>query len=281
MKSGTRQRVWQQLRQVALPDSRYDWDFDNFIADFHGSESATTRLEDLRVYQNSQILFIAPDNCLEYLRWRSLCDGKTILTTTYGIRRGFWILDPKHIQPQDYRYAATLDGMERVAQSVSLMDICSVALEHGNHADSRISREQCESERESESEFEFESLSFPYASSSPRIPLLVTGSGAINRNGVRIGKGHGYFDLEWAMLWSVGAVSQQSVVAAIVHDCQLVDEGVKTEEYDTVCDVVLTPSKTMNVFGMKKPVSGIIWGILQPGMIERIPPLKELSKMRV
>lgn len=39
--------------------------------------------------------------------------------------------------------------------------------------------------------------------------------------GYRIGKGKGYADLEFAMLVKMGAVNQNTVLAATVHDCQV------------------------------------------------------------
>lgn len=39
--------------------------------------------------------------------------------------------------------------------------------------------------------------------------------------GWRIGKGEGYADLEYAMMVSMGAVSQGTPVVTIVHDCQV------------------------------------------------------------
>ncbi|BDD60404.1 hypothetical protein MPDQ_000810 [Monascus purpureus] len=243
-KSDTRNRVWESLRKVALPDSRHHYDFSSFIADFQGSEQAISRLTALPIYQDSAILFITPDNCLEDLRLQSLRDGKTILMTTYGIRRGFWVLDPNHIPVEDYRYAATLDGMEKVAQPVALADIRSRGW---------------------------------------KIPLMVTGTGAVNLRGVRFGKGHGFFDLEWAMLWSVGAVEQGTVVVGVVHDCQVLEEELQPEEFDTVCDVVVTPSRVVEVVGggANKPTAGIIWPLLQPDMLGGIPPLRELKEIAV
>lgn len=237
-----RKRVWQSLRKVARPDSRHHYDFSSFIADFDGSDKATARLIRLPVYVESKVLFITPDNCLEDLRLQALKDGKTILITTYGIRRGFWVLDPTIIAPEDYRYAAMLDGMERVGVPVGLADIVS----KGWH-----------------------------------IPLMVTGTGAINLRGVRFGKGHGFFDLEWGMLYSLGIVDQKTVAAAVVHDCQVLEEDLLPEEFDTVCDVVVTPTRIMQVEGVKKPTCGISWPLLQPGMLEEIPPLAELKAMDV
>jgi len=36
-----------------------------------------------------------------------------------------------------------------------------------------------------------------------KIGLMVTGTGAINHRGLRFGKGHGFFELQWAMLHSI------------------------------------------------------------------------------
>ena len=32
-----------------------------------------------------------------------------------------------------------------------------------------------------------------------KIDLMLTGASAVSKNGVRFGKGHGFFDLEWGM----------------------------------------------------------------------------------
>ena len=41
------------------------------------------------------------------------------------------------------------------------------------------------------------------------------------RTGLRIGKGEGFADLEWAMMSSMGAVTQDTVVITTVHECQV------------------------------------------------------------
>ena len=74
-KSTVRERVFSELRKVAYPDSRFHYDFGEFITDFQGSSAATDRLMAHRFYQQSQCLFITPDNCLEELRYRTLQDG--------------------------------------------------------------------------------------------------------------------------------------------------------------------------------------------------------------
>lgn len=237
-KSNIRAKVWAELRKVAHPDSRFHYDFASFIADFHGSKYAADKLMQLQSYATSTVVFITPDNCLEYLREETLKAGKKILMTTYGIRRGFWLLDPACIDSNMYLYAATLDGMEKMGTQVLLRDLEEMQL---------------------------------------RVDLMVTGTGAINMEGVRFGKGHGYFDLEWGMLSTLNIVQQKTLTVAIVHDCQVLDEKLTPEVFDTVCDIVVTPTRVINIQNANKPVCGIIWEKLEPGMMEDIPPLQELK----
>ena len=112
-KSDVRERVFRELRNVALADSRFHFDFGEFIADFEGSQAALDRLTAHPFYQQAQCIFITPDNCVEMLRWQALRDGKLVLMTTYSILRGFWLLDPATIPADRMLHAATLDGMER------------------------------------------------------------------------------------------------------------------------------------------------------------------------
>ncbi len=239
-KSSVREQVFVNLRKVAFPDSRFHFDFGEFITDFEGGEAAVERLVSHRFYQEADVIFITPDNCIERLRHRALLDGKRVLTTTYSIKRGFWLLDPADIKPDRLLYAATLDGMEREGRALSLLDI-------------------------------------PEAIG--RVDYLVTGTGAINEEGVRFGKGHGFFDSEWAMLYRMGVIDLASPVAAVVHDCQLLDAEFHPEIFDTVADVVFTPTRTLKVQGPHKPDCGIVWELLDPVMFDTIPPIQELLQL--
>lgn len=239
-KSAVREQVWKELRKVAFPDSRFDYDFSEFIADFEGSYEAVTRLTQLSSYKCARTIFITPDNCLDGLRLHALRDGKVILMTTYAIRRGFMLLDSTKIDPSRFEFASTLDGAEKVATPITLIEML---------------REKM------------------------GIKLMVTGTGAINLEGVRFGKGHGFFDLEWAILYSIGVISEETEAAAVVHDCQLLDQPLIPEEFDTLCDIVTTPTRFIAVIGAKKPECGILWHKLAPGMSESIPPLRELRQL--
>lgn len=239
-KSSVRERVWTELRKVAVADSRFHFDFGEFIADFEGGEAAVDRLIDNPYYRDARLIFITPDNCLDRLRLQALKDGKLVLMTTYSIKRGFWLLDPKKIDPETYLYASTLDGMERVGQHMTLADI---------------------------------------QTKLPNVDYMVTGTGAINLDGVRFGKGHGFFDAEWGMLYQLGKISVETPCAAVVHDCQVLSEKLNPDVYDTVVDVIFTPTRAINVSGPHKPTCGIIWDRLDQHMFDTIPPLQELKAM--
>lgn len=238
-KASVRERVWAELRKVAVADSRFHFDFGSFIADFEGGDAAVERLCNHPFYQNSKLLFITPDNCLDRLRLQAMNDGKTVLMTTYGICRGFWLLDPAKIGESHRLYASTLDGMERVGQPVDLEAIARM----------------------------------------PTVDYMVTGTGAINLQGIRFGKGHGFFDAEWGMLYRIGRISAATPAAAVVHDCQVLDETLTPDVFDTVADVIFTPTRTIEVDRPHKPTCGILWDRLDPHMFETIPPLQQLKAM--
>jgi 5-formyltetrahydrofolate cyclo-ligase len=228
-KADVRNQVFATLRTVAYPDSRFHYDF---------GELAVDRLLQDPLYQAAKCIFITPDNCLEQLRYRALLDGKDVLTTSYSIKRGFWLLRKRDIPPEKLLYAATLDGMERVGKPLSLKDI---------------------------------------ARELPRVDYLVTGTGAINEQGIRFGKGHGFFDAEWGMLHRVGVLVTATPVAAVVHDCQVLEQELHPEIFDTVVDVIFTPTRTITVTAPHKPDCGIVWSLLDPHMYDTIPPLQELK----
>lgn len=245
-KDKIRHVVWPRLREVAIPDSRFHYEFSSFIADFQGSDRATERLCLLPCYVNAKVVFITPDNCLEKLRYQALCDGKKVLVTTYAIRRGFWLLDPAVVKtPEQRQMASLLDAMERpgLGKHVTLADMQDMGL---------------------------------------KVDLMVTGTGAINHAGIRFGKGHGFFDLEWSMLTSINVVELAVPCIAVVHDCQVLDEQLHPEVFDTVCDFIVTPSTIKEAAeqgAVQKPSCGILWDKLQPGMLEDIPPLQELRRL--
>lgn len=231
-----RERIWAELAKVARPDSRFHWDFSSFIADFGGSEECARRIRSLHSYHSGGTVFITPDNSTEALRAQVITDERPILMTTYGIVRGFLFLEPGSVRAGQEAYAATLDGMDRHARPVTLAQISS-----GNP-----------------------------------LRLLVTGGSAVSINGVRFGKGHGFFDLEWAILSETGMVDAATEIACVLHDCQVIDEALSGEDHDVPVDWIITPTRSIHVDAPERRAGRIRREMLEHSSLAHVPPLQEL-----
>ncbi|XP_061670565.1 methenyltetrahydrofolate synthase domain-containing protein isoform X2 [Syngnathoides biaculeatus] len=110
-----------------------------------------------------------------------------------------------------------------------------------------------------------------------KVDLVVVGSVAVSEKGFRIGKGEGFADLEYAMMASMGAVDESTVVVTVVHDCQVVDIPEELmEKHDLTVDYILTPSRVIKTNCLSPKPQGIIWTKLDTEKLEKIPILKKL-----
>ncbi len=109
----------------------------------------------------------------------------------------------------------------------------------------------------------------------PKIDLKVTGSVAVDLNGNRLGKGHGYSDLEYGILGEVGAIDSKTPVATTVHDLQVVDE-IPREEHDMPVYLIATPTKVMRTGALGTPK--VIWEKLSEEFLAEIPLLRNLME---
>ncbi|XP_058901089.1 methenyltetrahydrofolate synthase domain-containing protein isoform X2 [Kogia breviceps] len=109
------------------------------------------------------------------------------------------------------------------------------------------------------------------------VDLVVVGSVAVSEQGWRIGKGEGYADLEYAMMVSMGAVSQGTPVVTIVHDCQVVDiPETLLEEHDLTVDYILTPTRVITTGCERPKPTGIVWSKISCEMMGKMPVLRSL-----
>src|SRR5260370_8263199 len=122
--------------------------------------------------------------------------------STYGIARNFLYIDPSLIPAESYGWAATLDGMDRFSQPIGLVDLTRLG----------------------------------------RFDLLVTGAAAISTNGIRFGKGHGYFDLEWARFSEAHCLAENPLGVCALHDCQVVSLYLLPSEFATPVHLLITPT---------------------------------------
>jgi 5-formyltetrahydrofolate cyclo-ligase len=104
------------------------------------------------------------------------------------------------------------------------------------------------------------------------IDLVVCGTVAINREGVRIGKGGGFSDLEFALLVEAGLVDRRTILATTVHHLQLVSGDLPETAHDFRVDLIVTPDDVIRTKRRKRP-RGIIWSDLDDAKIAEIPVL--------
>lgn len=112
-----------------------------------------------------------------------------------------------------------------------------------------------------------------------KVDLMVTGAVAVGLNGGRLGKGKGYFDLEYAILRELGAVGEETPVVAVVDDLQVLQQ-VPVQEGDVTMDIIVTPNKVIRVDERLPRPEGIEWERLSPQTIRRMKPLWELWRDR-
>lgn len=235
-----RQQIWTKLKDVAKPDTRFHLNFAEVIPDFEGSDRANDRILQMPEYKKAEFLFITPDNCLVDLRRSLIEQERTFIMSTYGIYRGFLLIEPGMVPKGAELYAAWLDGMEHFARPITLEEIAKRG----------------------------------------RIDFLVTGASAVSIDGVRFGKGHGFFDLEWGMFTDLGLVGENTPVVAAVHDCQVVHETLHPSATDILVDYIATPDGLYTVERRAKRPHGVIWDLLEPKQIEQTPPLQELQHIQ-
>ena len=238
-KQKIRLEVWQKLKNIALPDSRFHLNFAEYIPDFKDSLEACNKIIKSDEYKKAKLLFITPDNCLTTTREQAIKDGKDIIVSTYGIYRGFIFISKKMIDRGNEVFASTLDGLEYFGKNISLREIKELG----------------------------------------KIDLMLTGASAVSKNGVRFGKGHGFFDLEWGMFADLKIVDESTPIVAAVHDVQVVNFELEPSETDIIVDSIITNKQELSTNRKKKRPAGIYWELLEKGMLEATPPLQELKKM--
>ena len=177
---------------------------------------------------------------LAALRAQMLRDGKSMVVSTYGIYRGFVLLEPSMVPEGQETFAGWLDGLEHFGRPVTLAEIAARGA------------------------FDF----------------MVTGATAVSLNGVRFGKGHGFFDLEWGMFTDIGIAGERTPVVAVVHDVQVVEDDLSPSPTDIIVDYIATPDTLHEATRQVPRPHGVKWELLTPDTIEATPPLKELQALR-
>ena len=112
------------------------------------------------------------------------------------------------------------------------------------------------------------------------VDLVISGSVAVNRRGVRIGKGGGFADLEYGLAVAAGVVKPGTPVVSTVHPMQVLDEDLPMTHHDVPLDYVVTPDEIISCPGNLPLPEGIYWEDLDRRKINQIPLLRKLWEAR-
>jgi len=105
------------------------------------------------------------------------------------------------------------------------------------------------------------------------VDLIVCGSVAVNRQGVRVGKGAGYSDIEVALLTEAELIGPATTIVTTVHALQVVDGELPETEHDFSVDLIVTPDEVIKCGPPRRP-SGILLEHLSEEKRREIPVLK-------
>lgn len=111
------------------------------------------------------------------------------------------------------------------------------------------------------------------------IDLVICGSVAVNRDGVRLGKGAGYSDLEVALLQEAGLIGPDTTIVTTVHQLQVVDTALPETEHDFSVDLIVTPDEVIQCGPQRRP-AGLLWDQLSEEQIAAIPTLAARAPRR-
>ena len=154
---------------MALPDSRFHLNFAEVIPDFAGSRRATDRLVGAALLRGRA----ATPSSRRTTAW-SICAGACSPPASPWSSRPTASIaasccsSPAWCRRGQELFAAWLDGLEHFGRPITLAEIAARG----------------------------------------RFDFMVTGASAVSLDGVRFGKGHGFFDLEWGMFTDLGIVDE-------------------------------------------------------------------------
>lgn len=232
-----RREVWEELRAVARPDARFHLTFSDFIPDFDGSEDANARLWQHPASSKARHVFATPDNSLIGLRRHVLAAGLGLVVSSFNMARGFLYFAPGSVPKGQELFAAWPDGLEHFARPLDLPALAELG----------------------------------------RFDLVVTGASAVAASGVRFGRGHGWFDLEWLLFAELGLVQEATPIATLVHDVQVLDAAMFASPDDVLVDIVCTPTRTLEVQRTQPRPRRIDWSRVDDDQLAT-PALAELRR---
>ena len=110
------------------------------------------------------------------------------------------------------------------------------------------------------------------------IDLLVTDAVAVDRNGGRLGRGEGFFDLAAAILAEAGALAPQAGIIAIIAKEQLLEPPLPQDPWDVRVQAAVTPEDIHTFESTEQLDLRIFWDELTPERIRKITPLYKIRE---
>ena len=123
----------------------------------------------------------------------------------------------------------------------------------------------------------FKSGRLVYVEEMQPVDLVISGSVAVNREGVRVGKGGGFADLEYGLAVAAGIITTYTPVVTTVHDMQVLDEPLPLTHHDVPMSYLVTSEEAIACTGQLPRPIGIYWEDLDARKISQIPLLKKLK----
>jgi len=108
------------------------------------------------------------------------------------------------------------------------------------------------------------------------VDLVVLGSVAVNRDGSRLGRGDGFYDLEYAILKELHVVDDKTPIVTAVHDLQITERKIPMYKHDVPVDYIITPTQLIVTSTTYPRPPGIIWDLLPIDFIKATPILRVL-----
>ena len=240
VKENTRLEIWDKMKAKNL-EVKVAWERSRKIPFFKGYKKAGNRVARLREFRSAQVVKVNPSMAQMHLRYLILKAQKKLI-----------VPNPALTEEEAFYL---IDG-----SGFSDSKCHKAATKNGAKA---IGKHM--------------TLDWP---SDFKIDLYVVASVAVSLNGVRIGKGMGYAEIEWAILHELGLVDENTLVLTTVHDEQIVnlDKNLMLD-HDLPVDVIVTPKRIINVRQkLSKPKCGVKWNLVTEQVLKDIPLLNKLKE---
>lgn len=237
-------------RLLAARAARFPFPIQGRIPNFKGAEAAARRLRQLAVYQAARTVKVNPDAPQLPVRAMVLADGKRLIIPSPRLRGAFWLVLPEDVPKGEERKAASLSHVHRYGREINLEQLATLA--SGGRPDGPGS-----------------------GTGGSAIDLVICGSVAVDRRGGRTGKGHGYADLEYALLRELGAGAPP--VVTTVHPAQIVP-AIRVERHDLSLDYIVTPDEVIETRTPYPKPQGIDWSLVSDDDLKAMPVLARLRE---